>query len=104
MTQAYRHQSHHVQVMEMPRLSQVLAVQFQGDQLCFWAMVETTAALDTYGFAIVGTGNPADHAAAGGYLATVQQPGTPLVWHVFLLPPFGVRAPVRSGTQTHEEP
>jgi hypothetical protein len=70
------------QHIEMPMGPEFLAVQFQGGQLCLWALVEPENALHPHRFYIVGTGNPMPD-DFGLYIGTVQQPGLPLVWHVF---------------------
>ena len=70
------------QSVRMPSWTEILTVQFQGAQLCLWALVEVEAPLVSRHFMIFGTGHdvPANEPALT-YVGTVQQNG--LVWHVF---------------------
>lgn len=75
------------QDIRVPKGTQVLTAQMQGQELCLWAMVEMDAA--TIGVDmpvwVHGTGHPADVAATfGRYLASVQMMGGTLVFHVFV--------------------
>lgn len=70
------------QHVEMPMGMEFLDAQFQGDQLCLWALVDANEETHSHRFFIVGTGNPFPREAAY-HIATVQQPGTSLVWHIF---------------------
>jgi hypothetical protein len=70
------------QTIIMPQRWKPLAVQFQGNQLCLWALVEVGRTYDgPVSIRVVGTGNPFEDADECHYIGTVQQP--PLVWHVF---------------------
>lgn len=72
------------QVIAMPTGAKVLSVQAQGDAACVWALVDTDAVSFTNRyFYIVGTGNPADHIDAKGFIGTVQVYNGTLVFHVF---------------------
>ena len=72
------------QEIAMPRDSQILSAQFQGNQLCVWAIVELDNDTVPYRFSIFGTGDPLPPVLGWRtYLCTVQQPGLPLVWHIF---------------------
>lgn len=70
------------QYVEMPLGIQFLDAQFQGKNLYLWALVSPDEALHQHRFFVVGTGNPFPREATY-HIATVQQPGTPLVWHIF---------------------
>lgn len=75
------------QAIKMPRGAKILDAQFQttsafGDSLEVWALVHACADIVVREIAIYGTGNPVpEH--AGEHIATVQQPGSSLVWHIF---------------------
>lgn len=58
-----------------------LDVQFQGDQLCLWALVEPDSQTFTVDIYIYGTGQTIP-GLPGEYLGTVQQ--GQFVWHVFM--------------------
>ena len=66
--------------LDMPRGARVLDVQIQNNEICLWAIVESTEKLETRKFFIAGTGNPVPQ-GAGDYIGTVQQDR--FVWHVF---------------------
>lgn len=69
--------------IEMPKGTDVLAVQVQNNQICLWAAVnDTTAELETRRFYLIGTGHPMPD-DAGIYVGTVQLSGGALVLHVF---------------------
>jgi hypothetical protein len=70
------------QHIEIPMKPEFLSVQYQGNQLVLWAMVEPENAKRLHRILILGTGNPMPD-DFGYYIGTVQQPGVPLVWHVF---------------------
>jgi hypothetical protein len=76
------------QVIGLPKDAEILSVQFQGPQLCLWALLDTEAPKQMRLIRIIGTGNPApDDLALWTFLGTVQQgySGLPtLVWHVFV--------------------
>jgi hypothetical protein len=61
-----------------------LSVQFQGETLCLWGVVSTTAVQREYTVLIIGTGNPApDDLDEYMFVGTVQD-HRGLVWHVFI--------------------
>ncbi len=72
------------QVIETHFGAKPLSVQYQHDDLTVWMAVDTdepkTGRIE---IVIVGTGNPANHAAGMTFLGTVQEPKRPFVWHVF---------------------
>lgn len=70
-----------LQFVGMPSGAKPLTAQFQGDDLVVWALVNTELGLEPRKFLIFGTFNPVSE--EGAYLATVQDPSRPLVWHVF---------------------
>lgn len=78
----------------MPRCAEPLSAQFQGNNLCVWALVNTEEdATEDRVFRIFGTGNKIDfeiedpskdfNDGSFKFFATVQQPTIPLVWHIF---------------------
>jgi hypothetical protein len=71
------------QTVPLPRGAVILTVQAQRDELVLWAAVDSTAPTDAAIVNIVGTGNPMP-SVVGDYVATVQQHGGALVWHVFI--------------------
>lgn len=81
--------------VEMPEGAVVLSAQYQGLHLCLWAAVDADRPMENRGFRIFGTGQPMppewDHyvdeaftwAAPPKFIATVQHPTMPLIWHIF---------------------
>ena len=74
------------QYIEMPKDPEILSAQFQDGNLCVWAMVEPQNAPRRIQFRVYGTGHPLPD-DFGVYVATVQQPGLSLVWHLFVIEP-----------------
>src|SRR6266704_2126003 len=72
---------HDRQVVPMPAGADIVSVQPQGDMLCLWAVVAPGSPLVGRDIRIVGTGNPMP-AGRLVFIATVQEPGLWLVWHV----------------------
>ena len=74
-----------VQELELPANSKILSVQFQGEQLYLWAMVnkESGAAIHKHTIEIYGTGQDIENGVGNKrtHLATVQSQG--FDWHVF---------------------
>ena len=68
------------QAVKMPIQSKILTAQFQGDNLCIWAVCDLSLPQRYRYFAVVGTGNPFYH-KKNTYIATVQN--ELFVWHVF---------------------
>lgn len=72
------------QVVEMPQGANILSVQSQGSQLCLWAIVfPNRASMRERTITIYGTGHAMRTDCEEKFLATVQQDGGALVWHVF---------------------
>jgi hypothetical protein len=73
------------QPVNMPEGAQILSVQFQGEALCLWALVDTHKPQTQRIIRIIGTGNPiVEYGTAPViFIGTVQQFGGQLVWHVF---------------------
>lgn len=69
------------QVIKLPKGADPFTAQFQSDQLCIWAAVDTDAELEDREFRIIGTGQPLDLSGVFRYLSTVQQGS--FVWHIF---------------------
>lgn len=71
------------QVLEVPVGARFLHAAFQGSTLCAWFRVNTERGLRASVIHIYGTGHPIENADNLTHLATVQQPGDALVWHIF---------------------
>ncbi len=75
------------QEIEMPWDAEILSVQFQGEQLCLWALVEPGLypKPDKRLFLMFGTGHPIrdELLRSCRFVATVQHHKGQLVWHVF---------------------
>lgn len=81
------------QSFSMPADAVALSVQFQParhfgagrdeHELVLWALVHREAPFEHRRIRVVGTGNPCD-VAGWQYVGTAQEPGRPLVWHVFI--------------------
>jgi hypothetical protein len=69
----------------MPAGARLLSVQYQEstDEICVWALVDTTAPDASRVLRIFGTGEPVDVPANTAFLGTVQMHGGALVWHIF---------------------
>ena len=59
------------QVIELPENFKPLRVDFQGKQLCMWAIVDTSINKNNYDFYIVGTGWENDDLSKLVYVSTV---------------------------------
>ena len=77
-------QTKDVQEIEVPKESQFLTAQLQGDALCVWYRCDPTAEKEKRWIAICGTGHecPPDW----HYLSTFQLYGGGLIFHVFVKP------------------
>jgi hypothetical protein len=71
-----------VQTIRMPKGSEVLTAQVQGEELCLWAMVDPDNLMEDRMFLIVGTGHNMPE-VFGRYVATVQMENGLLIWHIF---------------------
>lgn len=72
------------QVLRIPEGYEVLSVQYQRNSLVLWCLVEDTAPCQGVEIRVFGTGHGmADYLSAKNYIGTVQEPGTPWVWHIF---------------------
>lgn len=69
--------------VSMPEHAYILSIQYQGQELCLWAIVDTKAPETIRTFEVYETGHEIDINKVG-WLATVQRP--PFVWHVFERP------------------
>jgi hypothetical protein len=72
------------QVINMPKNSDILAVQVQNGVICLWAMVDPFVEKVPKAFHIVCTGRRVGQDIEGGYasyLGTVQM--DQFVWHIF---------------------
>lgn len=90
----YQLQITDAQTIKMPRWAELLSAQFQGENLCVWALVNTEEdVMEDRVFRIFGTGHEIDveiedperdfNYGSFKFLATAQQPTIPLVWHIF---------------------
>lgn len=68
-------------VVRIPGLQRILGVQTQGEDVVMWAIVDPSAEVKEYLFALVGTGWDFKDGLLGEYVGTVQDES--LVWHVF---------------------
>lgn len=71
-----------LQELEMPKHAKLLSVQFQGDTLCLWALVDNELPSSKKVIEIFCTGNPIVDTPRE-FIGTVQQMYGLLVWHVF---------------------
>jgi len=71
-----------LQEFELPEYTEILTVQFQGNQLCMWYKFNDTVIQRKvlYEIQIVGTGQSFEQNEFN-YITTVQQ--GPFVWHIF---------------------
>jgi hypothetical protein len=66
----------------LPVGARILSVQFQGNQLCLWVLVDLDERLvRRRTILIYGTGNPIDSEIEMQYIDSVQD--VQLVWHIF---------------------
>ncbi len=75
-----------IQVLKLPKNTDVFSAQFQGDQLCVWGLVDTEAELEDREFRIFGTGQPFEVSGKFRFVDTAQQES--LVWHIFVKLPI----------------
>lgn len=73
------------QQVPIPFGGECLTVQFQGEALCLWALVNPSNSAEERLIEIFGTGHPIyeDMGVQRNYIGTAQQHGGALVWHVF---------------------
>jgi hypothetical protein len=70
------------QSIMLPVGARILSVQFQGNQLCLWVLVDLDERLvRRRTILIYGTGNPIDSEIEMQYIDSVQD--VQLVWHIF---------------------
>lgn len=69
------------QTLQMPSGAHILSAQFQADEICLWALVNTENDHAPRDITIIGTGHPIDPDFSGRFIGTVQQDN--FVWHVF---------------------
>lgn len=69
------------QSVPMPNGALALALMYQGDQLCLWALVDPEATAVHRRIMICGTGHPLTNADMYTYIGSVVQ--GPFVWHAF---------------------
>lgn len=70
------------QTVQMPHIGEVISVQNQNNQICFWALVDSERKLVPRRFLVVGTGQEFDEGYTK-FISTVQI--GPFVWHVFAM-------------------
>jgi len=73
------------QVIAVPENSSVLDVQFQGDTLCLWVLLDDTDARVATVIHIYGTGHPLPDDVDEYHIGTVQQPSQGFIWHCFMV-------------------
>ena len=69
--------------IEMPRDSQILAVQVQHKVPCIWALVDPGSPSISRRFRIFGTGHSMPHDYVGHHVATYQECDGSLIFHLF---------------------
>lgn len=69
--------------IQMPEGARILSAQVQVCDVCIWAMVDTSKAVEDRNIRIVGTGHPADDIDPSKFIGTVQLRGGSLVLHLF---------------------
>ncbi len=70
------------QLVTMPDTFNPLSVQFQGDTLCLWAIVDPESETVARWITIHGTGHPVNDTGLT-FIGTAQDTHS-LVWHIFL--------------------
>jgi len=70
-------------VVRIPEGHQTLSVALQHDQICVWALVDTSEAPRGVAFRIAGTGHPLGDADGWIFRGTVLMMNGTLVFHVF---------------------
>jgi len=68
----------------MPKNSEIVDVQVQGEQPCIWAICNSDESYEKRRFVIVGTGHPLG--IIGKYIGTFQLLGGSFVGHLFEVP------------------
>ncbi len=69
--------------LSMPKDAQVLTVQMQNGEACMWAKVDPTKPHEVRAFDVYGAGHTMPDDPCLIYVATFQEEGGKLVWHVF---------------------
>lgn len=75
--------------LEMPRSADILSIKTQHGKPQLWALVDPNPMTNPYElrhFAVVGTGEDAEHVRPEFYLGTFLLPGDSEVYHLFELP------------------
>jgi hypothetical protein len=67
----------------VPVGARFLSAQVQHSDIVVWALVDTTAPVETRKFRILGTGFPLE-GEPGEYVGTVQTHNGHFVWHIFV--------------------
>lgn len=70
-----------VNEIEMPTGARILSAQFQGKNVCLWALVSVQNKKEVRKFDVIGTGWELEEINLRKYIATVQEDG--YVWHIF---------------------
>lgn len=71
------------QAVLMPVSAEILSVQFQGEDLCIWALVDSSEKKHARIIRIIGKGNPFPIGESLRFIGAVQHYNGRLVWHVF---------------------
>lgn len=74
---------HKRRIVQLPKGAHVLTVQMQDELPYLWAKVDPTQPLESRIFHIYGTGQSIPDYSVLAYVATFQEHGGALVWHVF---------------------
>ena len=68
-------------VINMPAGAKMLLVECQNKVPCLWAEVDSASELESYRFAIVGTGHPVPEDLHLEHIGSFQD--SPFVWHLY---------------------
>ena len=72
------------QVVELPVVHDILTVQVQNEEVCLWAMVDTSeTSKEKVVIRMFGTGHPVPDSPGIEYISTIQLSGGSLVFHIF---------------------
>lgn len=69
--------------IELHKESQILSVQIQHDEMFLWVISDKDKPIQTRVFEIYGTGFFLSNSGPRTHLATLQQDGGNLIWHIF---------------------
>lgn len=68
--------------LQLPKHHKTLCFQMQHNVPHIWVLVDPDSPVESFGFKVIGTGNPISR-WFGNYIGTIQQFDGQLVWHLF---------------------